>query len=99
MKLARGFCDLNISATDTDLKKTLLKALSLGYQTLAINREVTDTLEQHQKGKKRKKGESLVLNKSFCYFQCKYFFVLLFLAPLIFTPFKVWFHNENKKAG
>uniref|UniRef100_A0A0P4WCW9 Uncharacterized protein n=1 Tax=Scylla olivacea TaxID=85551 RepID=A0A0P4WCW9_SCYOL len=57
MKLARGFCDLNISATDTDLKKTLLKALSLGYQTLAVNREVTDTFAPHQKGKKRKKDD------------------------------------------
>ena len=57
MKLARGFCDLNISATDTDLKKTVLKALSIGYQTVAINREVTDSC-QHQSGKKRKKGEA-----------------------------------------
>ncbi|KAK8722944.1 hypothetical protein OTU49_011964 [Cherax quadricarinatus] len=53
MKLARGFCDLNISAMDTDLKKTVLKALSIGYQTIAINREVTDNSTPD---KKRKKG-------------------------------------------
>ncbi|KAG0724461.1 Ribonuclease P protein subunit p30 [Chionoecetes opilio] len=56
MQAARGFCDLNISATDTDLKITVLKALSLGYQTIAINRAVTDSLSQQQ-GKKRKKGD------------------------------------------
>ncbi|XP_045597688.1 ribonuclease P protein subunit p30 [Procambarus clarkii] len=55
MKLARGFCDLNICATDTDLKQTVLKALSMGYQTVAINREVTD--ESTSDKKKRKKGE------------------------------------------
>ncbi|XP_071533190.1 ribonuclease P protein subunit p30 [Panulirus ornatus] len=55
MKLARGFCDLNISATDTDLKRTVLKALSFGYQTVAINREVTDNTSTEKK--KRKKGD------------------------------------------
>lgn len=61
MKLARGFCDLNISATDTDLRQTVLKALSVGYQTLALNRHVTDTSTATAGGgggggKKKKKG-------------------------------------------
>lgn len=69
MTRAKGYCDLNISATDPDLKATVLKALSLGYQTIAVNRYVTDTLagsvEKEGGSKKRKKGhesgnESLV---------------------------------------
>ncbi|KAG7169147.1 ribonuclease P protein subunit p30-like [Homarus americanus] len=55
MKLARGFCDLNISASDEDLKNTVLKALSIGYQTVAINREVIDNSTSEKK--KRKKGD------------------------------------------
>ncbi|XP_050725438.1 ribonuclease P protein subunit p30-like [Eriocheir sinensis] len=60
MKLARGFCDLNISATDTDLRQTVLKALSVGYQTLALNRHVTDNSTAAAGGgggKKKKKGD------------------------------------------
>lgn len=53
MELAKGFCDLNIAAATNDLKQTVLKALSIGYQTIAINTEVTDTTTNDKKKKKK----------------------------------------------
>lgn len=59
MKLARGFCDLNIPVTDIKvLKETVLRALSIGYQTVAINTKVTDATSGEKK--KKKKGENHV---------------------------------------
>lgn len=55
MKLARGFCDLNIPMTGLNvLKETVLKALSIGYQTVAINTTVADTTSEEKKTKKKK---------------------------------------------
>lgn len=59
MELAKGFCDLNIAAATNDLKQTVLKALSIGYQTIAINTEVTDTTTNDKK--KKKKGNEVPL--------------------------------------
>ncbi|KAK3854924.1 hypothetical protein Pcinc_038645 [Petrolisthes cinctipes] len=53
MKVARGFCDLNIAA-GTDLKATVLKALTMGYQTVAINTEITDNTTPDTKRKKKR---------------------------------------------
>ncbi|XP_076056226.1 ribonuclease P protein subunit Rpp30 [Oratosquilla oratoria] len=55
---AKGFCDLNISANDNDLKPVVLKALSLGYQTIAINREISEPESSSNEKKKKKKGDS-----------------------------------------
>ncbi|XP_066939601.1 ribonuclease P protein subunit p30 [Macrobrachium rosenbergii] len=59
MKMLRtkGFCDLNIPATEA-VKDTVLRALSLGYQTVAINQYVTDKTQLKEgTSKKRKKGK------------------------------------------
>ncbi|XP_042862385.1 ribonuclease P protein subunit p30-like [Penaeus japonicus] len=59
MELAKGFCDLNIAAATSDLKSTVLKALSIGYQTVAINTEVVDNSATEKK--KKKKGNEAPL--------------------------------------
>ncbi|KAK4287772.1 hypothetical protein Pmani_039169 [Petrolisthes manimaculis] len=59
MKLGQGYCDLNIAVNTSDittLKTTVLKALSMGYQTVAINTEITDNTTPDTK-KKKKKGD------------------------------------------
>jgi len=55
--IGKSFCDLNILATDSHLRETVLQALKIGYQTIAINTEVTDSWSSESKKKKRKKGE------------------------------------------
>ncbi|KAK7068827.1 hypothetical protein SK128_014908 [Halocaridina rubra] len=54
---AKGFCDLNIEAENSNLKESVLKALSLGYQTIAINQNVTLPSLEKSGSKKRKGAE------------------------------------------
>ena len=55
MKRAKGFCDLNIP-NNSNLKETVLHACKLGYKTIAINTEVTDTKNCSDSKKGKKKG-------------------------------------------
>ena len=60
MARAKGFCDLNIPTTATYLKETVLNAVAMGYQTIAINYYVTDTMEDtggSDKKKRKVKGQ------------------------------------------
>ena len=59
--VGKNFCDLNIVATDSHLRETVLQALKLGYQTIAINTEVTDSWSSESKKKKRKKGDQGII--------------------------------------
>lgn len=76
MEGARGFCDLNIAAAASDLKKTVLKALSIGYQTIALNTEVTDTSTTEKK--KKKKG---ILSCLFVFFSVNLEMMLKYRSP------------------
>lgn len=49
-----GYCDLNISADSSNLKGLVLRALSLGYDTVAINTTINDATYQETKTKGRK---------------------------------------------
>lgn len=50
-----GFCDLNLSVEEVDLKKTILKGLKLGYETFAINMIVSDEIKDLKINKKGNK--------------------------------------------
>lgn len=40
----RGFCDLNIEANIQNLKQTVLYAFKLGYETIALNINISDEI-------------------------------------------------------
>ncbi|XP_018024184.1 ribonuclease P protein subunit drpp30 [Hyalella azteca] len=56
-KKAVGYCDLNILSDSKDLKKTVLEALRLGFQTIAIN-TVVHTEPSYEESKSNKKKDS-----------------------------------------
>ncbi|KAL7647788.1 UNVERIFIED_CONTAM: hypothetical protein RMT77_001397 [Armadillidium vulgare] len=55
-----GFCDLNLSVEEVDLKKTILKGLKLGYETFAINMIVSDEIKDLKINKKGDNREILI---------------------------------------
>lgn len=59
---AVGYCDLNIDASSKCLKQTVLEALRLGYQTIAINTSIHDQ-PSYEESKKNKKGEYIFYEK------------------------------------
>ena len=54
---AIGYCDLNISSDSANLKSLVLKALCLGYQTVAINTVYSPPQKSSEGPNKKPKGE------------------------------------------
>ena len=54
---AVGHCDLNISSEANNLKFVVLKALSLGYQTVAINTVFSSPEKNYDDLSKKQKGQ------------------------------------------
>ena len=54
-----GYCDLNINSDSPNLKSVVLRALSLGYHTIAINTTISDDINDQDKNKS-KKGTTII---------------------------------------